>query len=208
MEVITHPLLQSMLSHLRQRETTGKRYRELVTGVTSILFYEALRDIQLTEKTINTPLEEFVGPTLLEKPPVITPILRAGLGMIDGCLAFFPDAKIGHIGIYRDEKTKQPQPYYFKIPTNCEDRLFVLCDPILATGGTAVAAIDELKSAGITKIKFICIVSAPEGVDALTKAHPEIPAYTASIDRQLNDDAYILPGLGDAGDRLFGTIGM
>lgn len=202
---VQHPLLQHKLSLLRQKETTKKDFKELLTEITLLLAYEATQKLPLGNKTISTPLETFKAPVLTGKKPVILPILRAGIGMVDGFLSLIPSARVGHIGLYRDEKTLQPHFYYFKIPKQSQNRQFFICDPMLATGGSSVEAINHLKAEGIKKITFVCVVAAPEGVKHLAKAHPDIPIYTASLDRELNQHGYILPGLGDAGDRLFGT---
>ena len=202
---VRHPLLLHKLSSLRQTKTSTKEFKELIKEITLFLAYEATKDLPLTTKSIKTPLETFDAPVLDGKKPVILPILRAGLGMVDGFLTLMPSARVGHVGLFRDEKTLKPHCYYFKIPKQNQDRQFFVCDPMLATGGSAVDAIDRLKEAGIKKIMFICIVAAPEGVKNMLKHHPDVPIFTASLDRQLNSHGYILPGLGDAGDRLFGT---
>jgi uracil phosphoribosyltransferase len=203
--VVKHPLLQHKLSVLRDEKTDKKEFKELINEITLLLVYEATKDLPTSLQTVKTPLETFEAPVLLGKKPVILPILRAGTGMVDAFLTLMPSARVGHIGIYRDEKTLEPQLYYFKIPPHSKDRQFYLCDPMLATGGSASAAIDQLKKVGVKKIIFVCILSAPEGVERLHHDHPEIKIFTAALDRKLNKKGYILPGLGDAGDRMFGT---
>jgi uracil phosphoribosyltransferase len=204
---IDHPLIQNKLAILRQKTTVQKEFRELVHEITLLLAYEATRHLTLTTTTVDTPLETFTAPCLPSThKPVIVPILRAGLGMVDAFLTLLPEARVGHIGIFRNEKTLQPQHYYFKIPKDSADSCVFVCDPMLATGGSVVAAIHKLKEQQVKQIIFICIVAAPEGIHVLTSEHPDIPIYTASIDRELNPQGYILPGLGDAGDRLFGTV--
>ncbi len=204
---IDHPLIKNKLTLLRRKTTVQKEFRELVHEITLLLAYEATRHLTLTSTTIETPMETCESPCLPNiNKPVIVPILRAGLGMVDAFLTLLPEARVGHIGLFRNEETLKPQEYYFKIPKDSSESCVFLCDPMLATGGSVSAAIHHLKKFGIQKIIFICIVAAPEGVRTLSSAHPEIPIYTASLDRELNKNGYILPGLGDAGDRLFGTI--
>ena len=204
---VDHPLIQHKLSLLRRRSTVQKEFRELIYEITLLLVYEASRDLPLTTTMVETPLETFPAPCLAAaNKPVIVPILRAGLGMVDAFLTLLPEARVGHIGLFRNEETLEPQQYYFKIPKDsAQSRVFV-CDPMLATGGSVAAAIHQLKKHQVHDIVFVCVVAAPEGVEHLTKAHPDVPIYTAGLDRQLNENGYILPGLGDAGDRLFGTI--
>lgn len=202
---IKHPLIQHKLTKLRDINTSKKEFKELIKEITMLLAYEATKQLPLTLKTIQTPLETFDAPILEGKKPVVLPILRAGIGMIDGILSLIPSARVGHIGLFRDEATLHPICYYFKIPKNSEDRHFFVCDPMLATGGSALETITRLKAEKIKNITFICIIAAPEGLNALHTKYPEIPIFTASIDRCLNESAYIVPGLGDAGDRLFGT---
>lgn len=202
---IMHPLLQHKLTVLRDVKTDKKGFKDLVNEITLLLVYEATKDLPMTKQKVKTPLETFEAPILSGKKPVILPILRAGIGMVDGFLALMPAARVGHIGFYRDEITLKPHFYYFKIPQHATDRQFYICDPILATGGSAVATVDKLKKVGITKITFVCILAAPEGVDKMLKKHPDVPIYGACLDRELNKKGYILPGLGDAGDRMFGT---
>jgi len=203
--VIDHPLIQHKLTYMRSVETSKKEFKELVDEVSMLMLYGITKDLPLTSVKIKTPMcttESFV---ISGKKIVFVPILRAGLGMVDGVLQLVPSARIGHLGIYRDHGTLSPIPYYFKIPSDSRDRLLILLDPMLATGGSAVAAVDMLKKEGAEKIKFMCIVSAPEGVKKLCEAHPDIMVYAASLDEKLDEDGYIVPGLGDAGDRLFGT---
>ncbi len=202
---VRHPLLQHKLSTLRETRTTTKEFSELTREITLLLAYEATKDLPISHKNIKTPLEAFDAPFMKGKKPVVVPILRAGLGMVDGFLTLIPSARVGHIGLYRDEETLEPQFYYFKIPPNSQDRQFYVCDPMLATGGSAVDAITRLKKAGIKKIIFVCLVAAPEGIKKMLNIHPDVPIYAASLDRELNAQGYILPGLGDCGDRLFGT---
>jgi uracil phosphoribosyltransferase len=204
--LMTHPLIQHKISLLRDKNTCKKEFKELAYEITLLSAYEATKTLPLTNKTVQTPLETCQAPVLSGKKPVIVPILRAGIGMVDALLTLMPSARVGHIGLYRDENTHQPHRYYFKIPKQSEQRHFFVCDPMLATGGSAAAAITELKKSGIKEITFICLVAAPEGVKHLHQAHPDVPIYAASLDRELNENCYILPGLGDAGDRLFGTV--
>ena len=204
---IDHPLIQHKLTLLRRKTTVQKEFRELVHEITLLLTYEATRHLSLVTTTIETPLETTESPCLSHKnKPVIIPILRAGLGMVDAFLTLLPEARVGHIGMFRDEETLKPHHYYFKIPKDSSQSHVFICDPMLATAGSIVAAIHQLKQQGIHQIVFICLVAAPEGVAYLTKEHPDVPVYAASLDRKLNQKGYILPGLGDAGDRLFGTI--
>lgn len=203
--LVQHPLLQHKLSVMRDKHTNKKEFGELVNEIALLLAYEATKDLPMTTKMVETPLETFEAPVIAGKKQVILPILRAGIGMVDAFLTLMPSARVGHIGLYRDEETLKPHRYYFKIPPNSKDRQFYVCDPMLATGGSAVAAIDQLKKAGIKRISFVCILAAPEGVERLQKAHPDVPIFAAALDRQLNKKGYILPGLGDAGDRMYGT---
>ncbi len=200
---IQHPIIQYKLSLLREYTTNRKLFKELTEEVSLLLGYEATCDLRLTTRLIQTPLEAFDAPVLENNQFVVVPILRAGLGMADGILKLLPMASVGHIGYFRDEKTLKPTKYYFKLPTNCERASFFICDPMLATGGTACATIKLLKEQGIKNIKFICLVIAPEGLAKTIKEHPDVFIYAASLDRQLNSNSYILPGLGDAGDRLW-----
>lgn len=200
---VKHPIIQYKLTLLRDIKTNRKLFKELTEELALLLGYEATIQLPLTTRKVQTPLEEFEAPFLADKEFVITPILRAGIGMVEGLIKLLPMAYVGYIGFYRDEETFEPQSYYFKLPPKCENACFFVCDPMLATGGTAIAAIDKLKEQGIDNITFICLVAAPEGVEKMHKAHPDVPIYAAQLDRQLNDMCYILPGLGDAGDRLW-----
>jgi uracil phosphoribosyltransferase len=202
---VRHPLVLHKLSSLRSVKTSTKEFKELVHEITIFLVYEATKDLPITSEIVKTPLETFDAPVLDGKKPVILPILRAGIGMVDGFLTLMPSARVGHIGLFRNEETLQPECYFFKIPKNSLDRQFFICDPMLATGGSANETINRLKASGIKKIIFVCLVAAPEGVKKLLKMHPDVPIFTASLDRELNNRGYILPGLGDAGDRMFGT---
>ena len=202
--VLDHPLIQHKLSFLRHHETQSKVFKELVDEIADLMAYEVTRDLPLKEAAIETPLEPVVARRIRGKKPVIVPILRAGLGMVEGILRLIPDARVGHIGLYRDEETLQPVEYYFKIPPP-EGRDFILVDPMLATGGSASAAVRFLKDRGVESLRFMCIVAAPEGVQRMDRDHPDVPIFTAALDRELDENGYIVPGLGDAGDRLFGT---
>lgn len=202
---VRHPLLQHKLSILRDVNTDTKDFKLLVSEITVLLAYEVTKDLPMTTQVVQTPLESCECPVMAGKKPVVVAILRAGIGMVDGFLTLMPSARVAHIGLYRDEKTFMPHLYYFKIPSHSKDRQFYICDPMLATGGSAIAAIDKLKEAGVRKIIFVCIIAAPEGVRAVSEAHPDVTIYAANLDRKLNKKAYILPGLGDAGDRIFGT---
>ncbi len=202
---VRHPLILHKLSLLRDVSTCKKDFKELLHEITVLLAYEATKNLPMATKMVETPLEKFEAPTLQGKKPVILPILRAGVGMVDGFLSLIPSARVAHIGLFRNEETLEPECYFFKIPKQSKDRHFFVCDPMLATGGSALETIKRLKAAGIKKITFVCIVAAPEGVTRLVKQHPDVPIFAACLDRQLNDHGFILPGLGDAGDRLFGT---
>src|SRR6266446_3920930 len=203
--IIRHPLVQHKLTILRDQQTETKRFKELVDEIAMLMAYEATSELSLEPREVNTPLEKTTGWHISGKKLTLVPILRAGLGMVEGILRLVPSARVGHIGLYRDHSTLQPVDYYFKVPSGEADRAFFLLDPMLATGGSAVAAVSALFRAGAQKIRFLCLVSAPEGVKAMLDAHPTVPVYAASLDRELNAKGYILPGLGDAGDRLFGT---
>ena len=202
---LNHPLITHKLAILRDKKTGTKEFRELVEEIGMFLCYEALKDIELDEVTIETPLEKYKTGKLNEDKYAFIPILRAGLGMLDGVLRVVPNAKVGHIGMYRDEETFEPVNYFFKVPKNIENKTVILLDPMLATGGSAIDAIDLLKQKGVTKIKFLCIIAAPEGLKKVKKLHPDVTIYCAHIDDKLNENKYICPGLGDAGDRIFGT---
>lgn len=202
---MTHPLIKHKLTLLRKETTTTSEFRSLVEEIAMLMGYEALSDLQTTEITIKTPIEETVQPVIEGKKLAVVPVLRAGLGMVNGILALVPSARVGHIGLYRDPETHQPHEYYCKLPTPIEQRQIVVVDPMLATGGSAIAAVNFIKQHGGKKIKFMSIIAAPVGVEALMKAHPDIQLYVGCLDRCLNENAYICPGLGDAGDRIFGT---
>ena len=203
--VVRHPLIQHKLSILRDRATPTKIFKELVDEIAMLMAYEATSDLALAPVTVDTPLEPTTAWRVSGKKLTLVPILRAGLGMVEGILRLVPAARVGHIGLYRDHDTLEPVDYYFKVPGDAAERDFFLLDPMLATGGSAAAAVSSLKRAGATRIRFLCLVAAPEGVRRLAAAHPDVPVYAASLDRGLNELGYILPGLGDAGDRLFGT---
>lgn len=203
--LIEHPLIQHKLSYLRSVATHKKGFTELTEEIAMLMAYEATRDLPLEEVEIQTPLERTVGNRIKGKKLAVVPILRAGLGMVDGIVRLIPGARVGHIGLYRDEHTLLPVEYYCKLPSNPGGRDFLVLDPMLATGGSAVVAIRVLKERGARSLRYMCIVAAPKGVEKMLAAHPEVMIYAASLDRELNDKGYILPGLGDAGDRLFGT---
>ena len=203
--VITHPLVQHKLAILRDASTSKKTFRALVDEVSMLMGYEVTKDLKLQDVEIETPLERMHARRLGGKKLTLVPILRAGLGMVEGMLRLMPSARVGHIGLYREHDTLQPVDYYFKIPQAAESRDFILLDPMLATGGSAIAAVDSLKKNGATRVRLVCIVAAPEGVQRMLDAHPDVQVFTAALDRELNEHGYILPGLGDAGDRLFGT---
>jgi uracil phosphoribosyltransferase len=202
---ILHPLVQHKMTLMRKRETSTSSFRRLVNEVSTLMAYEITRDMPMHEVTIDTPLETMQSKLIDGKKIVFVPILRAGLGILDGMLTVIPGARVGHIGLYRDPKTLTAVEYYFKMPTGMKERDAIVLDPMLATGNSAVAAVERLKETKPRSIKFVCLVSCPEGVKTFHDAHPDVPIYTACVDRQLNDHGYILPGLGDAGDRIFGT---
>ena len=204
-QVISHPLIQHKLSILRREDTSTKDFRELVNEIAMLMGYEVSRDLPLEEVEIQTPITKTVQKQLSGKKLAIVPILRAGIGMVDGFLSLVPAAKVGHIGMYRDEETLEPVEYLVKLPEDIDQRQIFVVDPMLATGGSAILAVDSLKKRVAANIKFVCLVAAPEGVKKLQDAHPDIDIYTASLDEKLNENGYIVPGLGDAGDRLFGT---
>ncbi|GCA66435.1 uracil phosphoribosyltransferase [Mediterraneibacter butyricigenes] len=204
--IMTHPLIQHKISMLRDKQTGTNEFRKLIEEIATLMGYEALRDLPLEDVEIETPIETCQTPMIAGKKLAIVPILRAGLGMVEGLLALVPSAKIGHIGLYRDHVTHEPHEYYCKLPDPIDQRLIVALDPMLATGGSAIAAVDFIKQHGGKQIKFMCIIAAPEGLKRLQEAHPDIQIYVGHLDRQLNEDAYICPGLGDAGDRIFGTL--
>lgn len=202
--VLDHPLIRHKLSLLRNATTSSKDFRELVAEIAALMTYEVTRDLPTEPVTVETPMERTEG-TQVAGNIALVPILRAGLGMVEGIHKLIPNARVGHIGLYRDHETLKPVPYYFKVPTPVADHRFLILDPMLATGGSAAEAARELKKAGATSLMLICLVAAPEGVATFHAAHPDIPVYAAALDRELNADGYILPGLGDAGDRIFGT---
>lgn len=204
LHILTHPLIQSKLTRLRDASTTNHNFRLLLEELTAFMVYEITRNYPLREVEVETPLEPTVG-KVLDVPVVLVPILRAGTGMLGGVLDLIPTAKVGHIGIYRDPDSLQPVEYYTKLPAELPKAQAILVDPMIATGRSAVAAVDLIKRKGGSKIQFLCLVAAPEGVEVFSSAHPDVPIYTAALDRQLNEQGYILPGLGDAGDRIFGT---
>ena len=204
-QVISHPLIQHKLSILRREDTSTKDFRELVDEIAMLMGYEVSRDLPLEEVEIQTPITKTVQKQLSGKKLAIVPILRAGIGMVDGLLSLVPAAKVGHIGMYRDEETLEPVEYLVKLPEDIDHRQIFVVVPMLATGGSAILAVDSLKKRGAANIKFVCLVAAPEGVKKLQDALPDIDIYTASLDEKLNENGYIVPGLGDAGDRLFGT---
>ena len=203
--VFNHPLITHKISLMRDENTSSKQFRELVEEIAMLMAYEVFRDLPLKDVKIKTPMAEATVKVLSCKDVAIVPILRAGLGMTGGILNLFPTAKVGHIGLYRDEKTLEPHEYYCKLPADIANKQVILVDPMLATGGSANAAVDFLKARGCTDIKFMCLIAAPEGIKAFTEAHPDIPLYCAAMDEKLNEIGYIVPGLGDAGDRIFGT---
>jgi uracil phosphoribosyltransferase len=203
--VVQHPLVRHKLSVLRDKETSKKKFKELVDEIAMLMAYEVTKDLPLAPVEIETPLETTTEMKLSGKKLTVVPILRAGLGMVDGVVRLIPSARVGHIGLFRDHDTLQPVDYYFKIPPEPEARDFILLDPMLATGGSASAATASLKRSGATRVRFVCLVAAPEGVQRMLDDHPDVHVFAASLDRELNDVGYILPGLGDAGDRLFGT---
>lgn len=203
--VFDHPLIQHKLTYIRDKRTGTKEFRELVDEVATLMAFEITRDLPLEEIEIETPVTTTKTKVLSGKKIAIVPILRAGIGMVDGVLKLIPAAKVGHIGLYRDPETLMPVEYYAKLPADVEERDFIIVDPMLATGGSAVVAINSLKSRGAKSIKFMCLIAAPEGVEAIQKLHPDVDIYIAALDEKLDDHGYIVPGLGDAGDRLFGT---
>jgi uracil phosphoribosyltransferase len=203
--VMDHPLIKHKLTFIRDKNTGSKEFRELVKEVAMLMAYELTRELQLEEIEIETPIMKTKSEVISGKKLGIVPILRAGLGMVEGMLNLLPAAKVGHVGLYRDPETLQPVEYYCKLPTDVEERELIVLDPMLATGGSAKAAITFLKNKGATTIKLMCLIAAPEGIKAVQEAHPDVDIYVAAVDEKLNDHAYIVPGLGDAGDRLFGT---
>jgi uracil phosphoribosyltransferase len=202
--IISHPVIQTKLTQLRDVIADHRTFRALLQEIAGLMVYEVTRDWPTTTQAVKTPLEEMTG-HVLARQVTLVPILRAGLGMVDGILRLLPEARLGHLGLYRDEKTLEPVSYYNKLPPDIAETEVLLIDPMLATGGSGTTAIGFLKKAGVHKIKFVCLVAAPEGIAAVHQKYPDVPIYCAAVDRQLNDRGYILPGLGDAGDRIFGT---
>lgn len=203
--IFDHPLIQHKLTHIRDKKTGSKEFRELVEEVSVLMAYEVTRDLPLQEVEIETPLEKMTGKTIAGRKVGVVPILRAGLGMVNGVLKLIPAAKVGHVGLYRDPETLQPVEYYCKLPTDVTERDLIVIDPMLATGGSAVAAIQFLKEKGVKNIKLMCLLAAPPGIELVQEHHPDVDIFVAAVDPILNDHGYIVPGLGDAGDRLFGT---
>ncbi len=203
--VLNHPIVEHKLTVLRDKRTGTKEFREIAGELATLLCYEAMKDAELEEVEIETPITKMKAKKLNEQKYAFVPVLRAGLSMVDGILKVIPNAKIGHIGMYRNEETLEPVEYYFKVPKEIENREVLVLDPMLATGGTAVDAISQLKKRGVKKIKFLSIIAAPEGLDKVQKVHPDVQIYCATVDEHLNDMGYIVPGLGDAGDRIYGT---
>ena len=202
--IVDHPLIQHKLSIMRNKKTSTMQFRKALQEISMLMGYEITRDFPITYEEIETPLQKMNAPTIAGKKVVIAPILRAGLGMVDGLLSLIPSARVGHIGLYRDEQTCEPVFYYYKMPAD-KDRLVIVTDPMLATGGSAVDALNRLKADGFTNIRLMCLVASPQGVEKVNRTHPDVEIYVASVDEGLNDKNYILPGLGDAGDRIFGT---
>ena len=203
--VVDHPLVQHKLTLMRERKTPTAEFRQLLREISHLLAYEVTRDLPITTRTIDTPLVEMEAPSLKGKKLALVSILRAGNGLLDGVLELIPSARVGFVGLYRDEETLQPVQYYFKVPGQLESRVVIAVDPMLATGNSSAAAIKLLKDAGATDIRFFCLLAAPEGIARMKEAHPDVPIVTAAVDERLNELGYILPGLGDAGDRMFGT---
>lgn len=204
-QVLDHPLIQHKLSIIRDKNCGTREFRQCVNEIAELMVYEVSRDMPLEDVEVETPITKATTKRLAGKKVVVVPILRAGIGMVDGILELIPAAKVGHIGMYRDEETLQPHEYFVKMPDDLENREMIIVDPMLATGGSAIMAVDALKKRGAKSIKFVCLVAAPEGVKAFREAHPDVDIYSTSLDEYLNEDGYIVPGLGDAGDRLFGT---
>ncbi len=203
--VVAHPLVQHKLSHMREKETPTPLFRQLLREISQLLAYEVTRDMPLTSRAIETPLCRMDAPVLDGPEPVLISILRAGNGLLDGILELIPMARVGFVGLYRDEETLQPVQYYFKVPPDLADRIVFVVDPMLATGNSSAATVDLLKQAGARSIRFLCLLAAPEGVERMRSAHPDVPIVTAALDEKLNEKGFIVPGLGDAGDRMFGT---
>jgi uracil phosphoribosyltransferase len=203
--VVKHPLTERDLTILRDKKTSSSMFRQVLGRVSMILAYHALEDLPLKRVTLNTPIQKTDG-VVLDTDIIVVPILRAGLGLVDSIITFIPETKVGHLGLFRDETTKKPVEYYYKMPDGLDTAEVILVDPMLATAGSAIAALNILKEHGAKKIRFMCLIAAPEGVEKLQQAHPDVPIITAAVDEKLNEDAYIVPGLGDAGDRFFGTV--
>jgi len=203
--ILDHPLIRHKVAMLRDVNTGHKNFRDLITEIATLMVYESFRDVPTMEIEVQTPLEKCKQTVVKENSIAVIPILRAGLGMVDGILNIFPSAKVGHIGMYRNEETHQPVEYYCKLPDGIEEKVVIVTDPMLATGGSASAAISQLKKYGCRRIKLLSIIAAPEGVEVIHRDHPDVEVYVSTLDRCLNENAYILPGLGDAGDRIFGT---
>ncbi len=202
---VTHPLVQHKLTLMRDKDTSTGQFRQLLREISQLLAYEVTRGLPMTTRSIETPMQQMDAPVIDGKKLALVSILRAGNGLLDGILELIPSARVGFVGLYRDEETLKPVQYYFKVPTELEDRLVIAVDPMLATGNSSVAAIDLLKKAGAKNIRFVCLLAAPEGIARMKEAHPDVPIVTAAVDSHLNDRGYIVPGLGDAGDRMFGT---
>lgn len=203
--MMDHPLIEHKISYIRSKDIGTKEFREVIGEIAQLMCYEATRDLKMKEVEIETPVARTTGRVLDGKKLAIVPILRAGIGMVDGMLSLIPAAKVGHIGLYRDPETLEPVEYYCKLPTDCEERQVFVVDPMLATGGSSVAAVSMLKEKGVKNIRFLCIIAAPEGVERMREEHPDVDLYIGALDERLNDHGYIVPGLGDAGDRIFGT---
>ncbi len=203
--ILDHPLIRHKLAIIRNKDTDTKKFREIIQELATLMAYESFKDVPTQEIEVETPLEKTTQTVVKENSIAIIPILRAGLGMVEGVLTLFPAAKVGHIGLYRNEETLEPHEYYCKLPANIEDKVVMVLDPMLATGGSSVAAIELLKKRGCKKIKLMSIIAAPEGVKKVAESHPDVEIYVSTLDRGLNEHGYILPGLGDAGDRIFGT---
>ena len=203
--IMDHPLIQHKIGLIRRKETGSKDFRQLISEIAMLMCYEATRDLKLTDVEIDTPISHMTVKELAGKKLAVVPILRAGLGMVDGMLTMIPAAKVGHIGLYRNEETLEPVEYYCKLPQDCAERDVFVVDPMLATGGSSVAAITMLKNRGVKKIRFMCIVAAPQGIERMKEEHPDVDIYVGALDDHLNENGYIVPGLGDAGDRIFGT---
>ena len=205
LHLVGHPLIQHKLSRMREKQCSAAAFRGLLRDIAMLLGADALADLPLEAREIETPLERCSAPSLAGKPPIFAPVLRAGIGFLDGMLALLPEAGVAHIGVYRDHQTLQAHEYYFKAPVDVTERLVILLDPMLATGNSAIAALDRLKDHGARQLRFICLLAAPEGIQRVRSTHPDVPIWTAAVDARLDEQGYIRPGLGDAGDRFFGT---